>query len=397
MKIIQVNSVCGVGSTGRICTGIAEIAKQNGHECKIAYGRMQAPKQYDDISYRIESDFGVKIHALESRLFGKTGTYSKQATKRFLDWLDIEKPDILHLHNLHGYYINYPMLFDYIKTNNIRIVWTLHDCWAFTGHCAYFDMVGCNKWETHCSKCVQKSAYPKSFADTTEKMFDLKTECFTGVRDMTIVTPSQWLADLVKRSYLRNYDVKVIHNGIDLDIFKPTESDFRSKYVLFDKKIILGVAFQWEERKGLDVFVEFAKRLSDDYQIVLVGTNERVQKTLPKNIITISRTNSQMELAQIYTAADVFVNPTRQENFPTVNLEALACGTPVVTFDTGGSPETIDKSSGVVVAKNDISAMESAIRAVCEECLFTESVCVKRATQFDAASQFQKYVELYVK
>ena len=397
MKIIQVNSVCGVGSTGRICTGIADIAMQNGHECKIAYGRMQAPKRYDDISYRIESDFGVKIHALKSRLFGKTGTYSKRATKLFLNTLDVEKPDILHLHNLHGYYINFPMLFDYIKTNNIKTIWTLHDCWAFTGHCAYFDMVGCNKWEAQCRKCIQKSGYPKSFIDKSKKMFNIKRQCFTGVKDLTIVTPSQWLANLVKRSYLRNYDVKVIHNGIDLDIFKPTESDFRSKYVLFDKKIILGVAFQWEERKGLDVFVELAKRLSNEYQIVLIGVDEKVQKTLPKNIIAISRTNSQMELAQIYTVADVFVNPTRQENFPTVNLESLACGTPVVTFDTGGSSETIDESDGIVVAKNDVDAMVNAIKEVCKDSRFSENVCIKRAAQFNASNQFQRYVDLYTK
>ncbi|MDE6441359.1 MAG: glycosyltransferase, partial [Clostridia bacterium] len=357
MKIVQINSVCGVGSTGRICTGIAEVAQRNGYECIIAYGRMDAPKKYKEISYHIESNFGVKIHALKSRLFGKTGTYSKKSTKRFLKWLDEYKPDILHLHNLHGYYINVPMLFDYIKERNIRIIWTLHDCWSFTGHCAYFDEDKCTKWQDGCSKCYDRKEYPKSFCDDSKPMHILKKQLFTGVNDMCIVTPSQWLADLVNKSFLNEYEIKVINNGIDLNTFKPSDSDFRSKYNSANKFILLGVASVWDSRKGLEVFIELSKRLDDKYQIVLVGVDNKTQKNLPENIIVIQRTESAAELAEIYSAADLFVNPTKLENFPTVNIESLACGTPVLTFQTGGSIEIIDESCGTSVKKNDVEAL----------------------------------------
>lgn len=395
MKIVQINSVCGVGSTGRICAGIAEVARSNGHECIIAYGRSNAPEKYKDISYRIESNFGVKVHALKSRLFGKTGTYSKRATKRFLKWLDEYKPDILHLHNLHGYYINVPMLFDYIKKRNIHTIWTLHDCWTFTGHCACFDLVNCDKWKAHCTNCVYKTKYPKSLVDDSKKMFDFKRNSFMRVEDLTIVTPSQWLDSMVKQSFLRNYGVCVIYNGIDLDLFKPVESNFREQYGLQSKKIVLGVAFQWGKEKGLDVFVDISRRLSNNYQIVLVGINNKIKKELPENIISISRTNSQTELAQIYSAADVFVNPTRQEVLGMVNIEALACGTPVVTFNTGGSPETIDVSCGIVVPKNDIQVLIEAICRVCEENTFSSLACVKRAQQFNFRKKFEEYIDLY--
>lgn len=226
MKIVQINSVCGIGSTGRICSGIASIAEKKGHECKIAYGRSQAPKEYVDVGYRVENDWGVKAHALTSRIFGKTGTYSENATKNFLKWLDEYSPDILHLHNLHGYYINYPMLFDYIKRNKIRTVWTLHDCWAFTGHCAYFDAIGCEKWKDGCFACPQKSGYPKSLKDDSQEMYELKKACFSGVDNMTIVTPSQWLANIAKQSFLKKCDIQIINNGIDLSVFRPIERDF---------------------------------------------------------------------------------------------------------------------------------------------------------------------------
>lgn len=395
MKIVQINSVCGVGSTGRICVGLAEAAKRVGHECKIAYGRSAAPAEYSDISYRITTDLEVKKHALGSRLFGKTGTYSKAATKRFIDWLDGYAPDILHLHNIHGYYVNIPMLFDYIKSRAVPVVWTLHDCFAFTGHCAYFDMVGCEKWQSGCERCPQKHAYPKSFKDSSKYMYNAKRAWFGGVENMTLVTPSQWLADLVERSFLRGYDTRVINNGIDLDVFRPTESEFRKAHGCDGKFAVLGVAYEWDERKGLDVFKALAERLGDDYRIVIVGANEALAQSLPKNIISVCKTQNARELAAIYSAADVFVNPTRQENFPTVNIEALACGTPVVTFDTGGSPEIADDSCGAVVAKNDTDGLTARIERIRREKPFSQNACVARAKQFDANDKWREYIALY--
>ena len=395
MKIVEINSVCGVGSTGRICVGIAEVAAEHGYECKIAYGRMKAPEKYEAVSHRIGSDLGVKLHAIKSRLFGKTGLYSKGATKKFISWLKEYKPDIIHLHNLHGYYINVPMLFDYIKTTDAKVIWTLHDCWAFTGHCAYFDSVGCAKWKTQCEKCPQKSSYPKSFIDFSDKIYAIKKYCFSDVKDMTIVTPSQWLADLVKQSFLRNYSVTVIYNGIDLDVFHPISGDILKRLNCDGKKVVLGVAYQWGERKGLDVFIELSQRLNDDYRIILVGVDEKLLKSLPQSIIGITRTNSQSELAELYSAADVFVNPTREEVLGMVNIEAIACGTPVITFETGGSPETIDEKCGVVVAKNDIDSLEYWIHEICDKNIFSEEACLKRAQQFDYKDKYRQYVEMY--
>ena len=233
------------------------------------------------------------------------------------------------------------------------------------------------------------------YLDTSKKMYQLKKEWFCGVENMTIVTPSQWLSDLVKQSFLKDYPVKVINNGIDLSVFKPVESDFREKYGLVDKKIVLGVSFGWGYRKGLDVFVELAKWLSDDYRIVLVGTDANTDSSLPENIISIHRTDNQTELAKIYTAADVFVIPTREENYPTVNMEAIACGTPVVTFKTGGSPEIVDESCGSVVEVDDGDAMEKEIIRICEEKPYSNSACLERAKTFDMNDRFNEYVELY--
>ena len=335
------------------------------------------------------------IHFGIGLVFGRNGMHSAFATKRLIKKLETFNPDIIHLHNLHNFCINLPMLFNYIKKNNIRTIWTLHDCWAFTGHCPHFDMIGCEKWKTGCYKCPQYKEYPQSWVDNSKKMYQRKKKWFTGVQDMTLVTPSQWLADLTKQSFLKEYPVQIINNGIDLGVFKPTESDFRQKYNCVDKFVLLGVAFGWGKRKGLDVFIELAKRLDDKYQIVLVGTDENIDKVLPKNIISIHRTQNQKELAEIYTAADLFVNPTREENFPTVNIEALACGTPIVTFKTGGSPEILDKSCGVVIEKDNIDELEKQIRYIYEHKPFEKEDCLQRARKFDMNTKFEEYIKLY--
>ena len=255
------------------------------------------------------------------------------------------------MHNLHGYYLNVGILFDYLKTCGKKIIWTLHDCWAFTGHCSYFTAAGCEKWKEQCFCCPQKCSYPKSLIDKSERNFWRKRTVFTGIPNLTIVTPSKWLADLVKESFLKEYDVKVINNGIDLTAFKPTESDFRVKYGLENKKIILGVASVWDERKGLNDFVKLANEIDDDTCIVLVGVNEKQKKNLPSKILCVERTNNVAELAGVYTAADLFFNPTYEDNYPTVNLEAQACGTPVVTYATGGSIESVPSENVIPVGE----------------------------------------------
>lgn len=396
MKIVEINTV-HFGSTGRIMLQIAEVARARGHEvCTFSrawYTRRFTGKFYDAVGFTVDNI----IHRILAPIFGREGVLSYFGTKRFIAKLKKIDPDVIHLHNLHGYYINLPLLFAYIKKHKKKVIWSLHDCWAFTGHCPHFTFARCEKWRDGCRHCPQPRMYPKMYLDGSKWMYEKKKQWFTGVQDMTIVTPSTWLAELVKRSFLRDYPVKVINNGIDLEVFKPTESDFRKTHgIAEDRKIILGVAFGWGVRKGLDIFIELSKRLeSDKYQIVLVGTNEAVDKQLPKNIISIHRTNNQAELAQIYTAADLFLNPTREDNYPTVNMESLACGTPVLTFRTGGSPEILADSCGAVVPCEDIDAMEREIIRICEEMSFFKDACLKKAASFNQIHRFEEYIKLY--
>lgn len=351
MKIFQINTVCGTGSTGRIAVDIAHVLRKEGHASCIAYGRGQAPADVD--SYKIDSSREVYVHAFLSRLTDRQGLYSTAATGRLIQKIREYDPDIIHLHNIHGYYLNYDVLFRFLSAYNKPVVWTLHDCWPFTGHCAYFDFVHCDKWKEGCYHCPQKSSYPAScFPDRSRKNYDLKKALFTKVEKLCIVTPSHWLAGLVKESFLGKYPVKVIHNGIDLHIFKPTLSNFRRENGLEGYKIILGVASPWTPRKGLSDFIKLSKMMDDHTRIVLVGLSDRQIKKLPPHIIGIKRTNNPQELAGLYTTADVFFNPTYEDNYPTTNLESLACGTPVVTYNTGGSPESAGDTA-VIIEKND--------------------------------------------
>lgn len=349
MKVLFINSVCGIGSTGRICTDLAQQLEAEGNEVKIAYGRKgTVPEQFQKYAVRIGTDFDCKMHAIQTRLFDTHGFGSKHATKEFLKWAEEYKPDLLWLHNLHGYYINVEMLFDWIKKHpEMQVKWTLHDCWAFTGHCSY---------------CSQLRRYPACFAmSSVSKNFERKRRAFTGVKNMTLITPSKWLADLTRQSFLKEYPVEVHYNTIDTSIFKPTPSDFRERYGLQDKIIVLGVANVWEDRKGLFDFYKLAEMLDDRYVIVLVGLTEKQIKDLPKNIKGIQRTNSPQELAAIYTAADVFVNPTYEDNYPTVNLEAQACGTRVITYDTGGCKETLHTKESTLVQTGAIQVVAEMI------------------------------------
>ena len=401
MKIAEINMVA-IGSTGKIMLQIAERAREKGHIVKTfstnvfstKYKKLPPPPNGDHEYFG--SYFENGIHTFLGKITGHNGSFSRFSTFRLIRKLKKFNPDVIHLHNLHAFCINLPMLFGYIKKNNIKTVWTLHDCWSFTGHCPHFDMIGCDKWKSGCYNCPQfNSDYLHTYRDVSKKMYKLKKKWFTGVKDMTLVTPSNWLAGLVKESFLKEYSVKVIHNGIDLSIFKPTESNFREKYNCKEKFIVLGVSFGWGVKKGLDVFIELSKRLDERFQIVLVGTSDDIDAQLPSNIISIHQTQNQQELAEIYTAADLFVNPTREDTFPTVNIESLACGTPLVTFNTGGSPEVCDETCGIVVPKDDTDALFDAIYNIHDNKPFSKEACIERAKAFDKNDKFLEYVKLY--
>ena len=317
MKILHINSVCGVTGTGRIVADLYEAAVKKGHECMVAYGEHKFHNNPGAMNaLEIGTLRDCQKHAVVTRLFDAQGFGSYKATQQFLQKVDEYQPDVIHLHNLHGYYMNIELLFSYLKQRKVKVLWTLHDCWTFTGHCVHFQKVGCDKWKTGCYDCPLKKEYPASLLmDRSKQNYLKKKELFTGVEDMTILVPSRWLEERVRQSFLKDYPIKVVYNGINLDIYRPTYSEFKKKYGLEDKVIVLGVANVWVERKGLDTFVKLAHMLGEEYRVVLVGLSEEQIKNLPEGILGLPRTDTATELAKIYTAADVFVNPSRQKQW----------------------------------------------------------------------------------
>ncbi len=388
----MINVVCGIRSTGRICTDLADALTAQGHTVKIAYGREEVPDKYKKYAHRIGTDFDVKLHGIRARLLDESGFGSKIATIRFIEWVKKFDPDVIHLHNIHGYYINIEVLFDYLRTCGKKIIWTLHDCWAFTGHSALCDGIGCEKWKNGCGNCPNLKEYPKSYKDYSKNNWLKKRKIFTRIPNLTIVTPSKWLAGLVKRSFLKGYSVKVIHNGIDTSQFYPIKSDFRKRYNIEDKYVLLGVASSWNDMKGLSDYIKLAKILDDSYRIVLVGLSKEQLRSVPQNMICIERTNSTEELVQIYSASDVLLNLSYCENYPTVNLEAIACGTPVITYDTGGSAESAI-INGNVVLRGDLTAVISELN----EHNYKTIKFIVNKDLIDAQSSLKAYLKMFLR
>ncbi len=398
MRVLQINTTLNTTSTGRITEEIGQTLQKHGHESYVAYKRM-GPAGSTSSLMKIGNNLDVYLHGLKTRILDRHGFGSAKATRKLIGDIKKADPDIIGMHNLHGYYLNIEVLFNYLKEVQKPAVWTFHDCWPFTGHCAYFDMVDCKKWKTECNNCPLTHAYPSSwFLDNSKKNFYKKKTLFQGLQNLTIVTPSKWLKNLVEKSFLNEYPVKVINNGIDLERFKPVDpSAVKDKHSLKGYKVILGVASVWDRRKGLEHFIELSKLLDDDLRIVLVGLSKNQIQSLPRNIIGIERTESIEELVALYSCADLFVNPTLVDNFPTTNLEALACGTPVITYKTGGSPEAVDEKTGVVVEKGNIEHLHSSLlRALGNGKEHYKSYCRKRAVQkYDKNDRFKDYLNLY--
>ena len=392
MVVVQINFSCTWGSTGKICDSVSKLLSEKGIENYTFYTYGGNPQKCDHYIKYGELLY-EKLQGLKSRVFGNYGFNSFLATRYLLKRLDEIKPDIVHVHNIHGHDCHFGKLFQYLKERKVKVFYTFHDCWAFTGYCPHFTMAKCENWLSGCGNCVLRRRF-SWFFDKSEEVFARKREALQGL-DLTIITPSVWLSDLVKQSFLKQYPVKVIHNGIDLSVFRPLESNFREINGLQNKKLVLGVSMGWTKEKGIDVFVRLASRLPDDYRIVLIGTDDCTDKILPENIISIHRTQNQRELAEIYSAADVFVNPTREEVLGLVNLESLACGTPGVTFRTGGSPECYDDTCGSVVDCDDIDALEKEIVRICTENPYSSKACVERAMCFDKNLKFKEYFDLY--
>lgn len=385
MKVVQLNSVCGIGSTGGITVQISDMLSKNSIENYILY---TCRNYTHPLGTKYSTTLYRRFNAVLAKVFGNYGFNSYLSTFKLIRLLKKIEPDIVHLHNIHSHDFNLSIVFKYLKKTGVRVIWTFHDCWAFTGYCMHFDSIGCNKWQTQCKNCPQRKQY-SWFFDRSAWLYSKKKELFTSLKDVTIVSPSKWLAELTEHSFLNKYPIKVIYNGIDLDVFKPVESDFREKHGLTDKKIVLGIP------KGkLGGFIELSKILDDDYKLVLVGLKDKDFETLPDNVIGLGY-QPHSELAKIFTASDVYVNTTLEDTFPTVNLEALACGTPVVTFNTGGSPEAIDENTGIAVKKGDINAVYEAVKEICNGPDRSEA-CIERANRlYNKHDRFKEYIDLY--
>ena len=351
MKYLFINVVAGVGSTGRIAAQQCRELMAQGHECRLAYGRRAA--NCDDIpTIRIGSDWDTRLHGALSRVFDDQGFHSAVATRRFLKQVWQYDPDVIWLHNLHGYYLDLRQLFGYLRTCGKEIRWTLHDCWSFTGHCAYFDYVGCDRWKTGCHDCPQKKTYPASlWADNSKENYAAKKALFTGIPNLHLVVPSQWLRDRVKASFLKEYPVEVVYNQVDPQAFHPMPGDFRKKYGLEQKILLLGVANIWEERKGLKDFVALAQLLDPRFRIVLVGLSPEQIASLPGSILGLPRTDNVQQLVQLYTTADLLVNPSVEETFGMTILEAHCCGTPSLVYQGTACEEVASLYGGTAVPR----------------------------------------------
>ena len=392
-KLVQINVVCN-GSTGRIMTQIQKEAEKQGWETYSFYGR---GKPANDKCFKIGNKLDVLFHVFLTRVFDKHGHGSKGATKKLIKRLEEINPDVIQLHNIHGYYLNIEILFDYLRKCNKKIIWTLHDCWAFTGHCTHFSYPKCEKWKKGCSECARKREYPGSILKDNSKVeYQIKKELFTGIQNLTIVTPSNWLADLVKKSFLEKYPIMVINNGIDIDIFKSSNTvNIREKYNISEnKKIILGVAAIWDKRKGLEEFIELEKHITDEYVIVLVGLNKEQIKKLPNKIIGIKRTENLEELVNLYTAAEVLYNPSKEETFSLVTAEAMACGTPVIAYSNSAVKELIETTQNEMLLNVD-EDLNINIKLIMDYIKNIDKLEFKECRQYTIKMMTSKYIKLY--
>lgn len=395
-KVLQINVTANWGSHGKIAELIGQKAISHGWESYIAYGRNMNPSKSHLIKIGTKLDF--YLHVLCTRLFGGHGLYSTAATRKLIKKIDEICPNVVHIHNIHGYYLNYKVLFEYLAAKQYTVIITMHDCWTFTGHCAHFAGKNCSKWKTCCCNCPSIKSYPSSIIDFPKRNFELKHRLYSTINNLTMVPVSNWIADFLPNSILKGAKVRTIHNGVDVDTFMPKKDadTIKDKYnIPKDKFMILGVANIWVAHRGLNEFYKVQKQLSDDFVTVLVGMSEVQIKQLPQGFVGIKRTDSVSELASLYSAADVYMNPTWSDTFPTTNLEALACGTPVITFRTGGSPEAVDEKTGIVVKQGDVKGLITAVLNM-KYTPLSSNDCRKRAEElFDKDKCFEKYVELY--
>ena len=396
MRIFQLNTVCGIKSTGRIAVEIGRLVEKDGGQCMIGCGANDVPPEAEHMAYKTLSVPHRRLYSLITKLFDADTRFNASGTRKLIREIERFAPNVIHLHNIHGGYLHAGVLFRYLQKKNIPVVWTLHDCWPFTGHCAYFDYSGCEKWKTRCHHCPQQRSYPVCIGlDNSKGNHARKRRLFTSLDNLTMVTPCEWMKEPLGQSYMGKYPVRTIYNGVDLSSFRPVESNIRRRYGLEDGRLVLAVASDWDERKGLRYLVEAAAKLGKDYHFVIIGLSSAQVAELPEGMTGIEHTANVQELVEWYSAADCLANPSMEDNMPMVNLEALACGTPVVTFRTGGCPEAVDEGTGIVVDKADVDGLCDTIRRMTPKTEACKAACLKRSERFSAASTFENYLALY--
>ena len=406
MKVLQVNTVYPNGSTGRITAEIAQYTAQQEHmsytaqqehmSAVVVFGIGDEEHKPNLSAVRIGNPLQRKIHAVIRKLFDGEGYASHRATRRLIRLCQKQQIDIVHLHNLHGCYLNLKLWFRYLQKVNLPVIWTLHDCWPLTGHCAHFSYCGCELWKTQCHHCPQQMSYPVCTGfDGSKRNYRLKKKLFSGLQNLTIVTPCQWLQDIVRNSYIRNYPIRVIYNGVDQRKFKRVFSDIKVQYGMENKHLLLAVASDWTQRKGLTVLQQLSEQLDETYQIVILGLSLVQKQALPAKILGFEKVSSTEELCKWYSAAECFVNPTLEDTMPLVNLEALACGTPIVVFNTGGCPEVVTDTCGLVVQKGNVQSLAGAIQQICESGIDYTDACITQASRFAMQNTLDAYVKLY--
>lgn len=394
MKVLFLHSQCENGGISRIVFSICELLKQCGSEGRFAFSRGFIPEEHANDCFMFGDKKEIAKHVMLSRLFDKHGCGSKKATEDLIEWIDSYEPDIIHINNVHGYYLNMDIFFNYLKRKKTPVVWTLHDCWAITGHCSHFEYAKCDKWKTKCGNCHYVSTYPRSFLfDNSRNNFKEKQRMYKEMNNITIVTPSEWLKELISQSILADKDCVVINNGIDLENFDYITSNLREENGFDNKRVYLAVASVWTSKKGYDDLIKLVHKIDKSKeQIVAVGVSGAQKRELIKHgIFAVMHTKSVKELASWYSMADVFINPTYEDTFPTVNIEALACGTPVITYKTGGSPEIVNDECGAVVEKGDIDSLYNEATQINS----SRETCRKRALRYDKNERFLEYINLY--
>lgn len=394
--LLQISAAYNCGAPGRIVEQIGVLAQTKGWEVYVVHGsRHSAPSRL--ISLSRTSTIQEYLHAARSIMFDGQGLSGRKLTKHIVKQIEALQPDLIHIHNLHGYYINYEVLFDYLNQTQIPVVWTFHDLWPITGHCAHFDFNNCDKWKYGCSNCKFHKEYPSSFIDLSKRNYQLKKRLFTGVKNMTLVPVSDWVGDILSQSFLNKYPVHRIYNGVDIRIFSPCDTDLRARMNMEGKHILLGVASPWGEKKGFKDYLALRKVLPDEYVIIMVGLTTKQITGLPSGIIGIERTKSQTELAEYYNLADITLNLSYQETFGMTTVEGMSCGTPGIVYDRTASPELVTPATGIVVEAGNIGQLATAVIDMTKQGKDAYSrACRKRAEEhFDKDKCFEEYIRLY--